>query len=83
MKSRYPDRYIIFDVPPLLTNADALAFVPMVDHVLFTVQEGETPIDKIKKALHMVPADKVLGLVLNRQKSTPEIIPYPARKTVA
>ena len=83
MKSRYPDRYIIFDVPPLLTNADALAFVPMVDHVLFTVQEGETPIDKIKKALQMVPADKVLGLVLNRQKSVPEIIPYPARKCAA
>jgi protein-tyrosine kinase len=83
MKFRYPDRYIIFDVPPLLTNADALAFVPMVDHVLFAVLEGVTPVDKINKALHMVPADKVLGLVLNRQKSIPEIIPYPARKTVA
>ena len=31
IKDRYPDRYVFFDTPPLLTGADALAFAPMVE----------------------------------------------------
>lgn len=83
MKSRYPERYVIFDVPPLLAGADALAFVPLVDHIVFTVQEGETSIHNVKKALQMVPAKKVLGLVLNRQKSPTDATRYPARPVAA
>jgi len=65
MKSRYPDRYIIFDVPPFLTSADPMAFVPMVDQIVFAVRAGRTSVQDVKKALAMVPAEKVLGLVLN------------------
>ncbi|KAF0219945.1 MAG: hypothetical protein FD174_1669 [Geobacteraceae bacterium] len=34
MKTRYPDRYVFFDVPPVLTEADAIAFAPLVDYIL-------------------------------------------------
>ena len=80
MKCRYPDRYVIFDVPPLLAGADALAFVPLVDHVVVTVNEGETSILDVKKALQLVPAEKVLGLVLNRHKSMSNMVPYTVRR---
>ena len=30
MKNRYPEEVYVFDVPPILTGADALAFVPLV-----------------------------------------------------
>jgi len=80
MKSRYPDRYVIFDVPPLLAGADALAFVPLVDHVVVTVSEGETSMQDVNKALKMVPAEKVLGLVLNKHESTSDFIRYQARR---
>lgn len=69
MKTRYPDRYVIFDVPPVLSAADALAFVPLVDHVVMVVQAGETPLPDIKKALEMLPQEKILGIVLNRHVS--------------
>jgi len=69
MKNRYPDRYVFFDVPPLLTSADALAFAPFVDHILVTVQAGQTSLQDVDKALRLLPGEKVLGLVMNRQES--------------
>lgn len=68
MKNRYPDRYVFFDVPPILAAADALAFMPMVDHVLLVVRAGITPLNDVKRALELIPAEKVLGLVLNRDR---------------
>jgi len=68
IKHRYDDRYIIFDTPPILGWADTLAFAPMVDGILMVVEAGRTPIEDIKKAYEMIPAEKFLGFVLNRQK---------------
>jgi non-specific protein-tyrosine kinase len=70
MKSRYPERYILFDVPPILTAADALSFAPLVDRVIVVVQAGKTSRDDVKKALQFLPKEKILGLVLNRCSST-------------
>jgi len=72
MKTRYPDRFIIFDVPPILSAADALAFAPLVDYILMVVRSGFTPIQEISKSLRLMPQEKIIGLVLNRQKSTAE-----------
>jgi non-specific protein-tyrosine kinase len=68
MRVRYPERYVIFDLPALLDGADALAFAPLVDHIVLTVREGSTPIDDIKRAMGMLPKGKLLGLVMNRHK---------------
>ena len=68
MKERYPDRYIFFDVPPILTNADALAFAPLVDYIIVVVQAGQTPLPDVNRALGLLPSGKVLGLVMNRQQ---------------
>lgn len=68
MKHRYPERYVIFDVPAVLSGADALAFAPLVDHIVVTVKAGETPMPEVTRALKMLPREKVLGLVLNRQR---------------
>jgi non-specific protein-tyrosine kinase len=69
MKSRYPDRYVFFDVPPLLTCADSLAFAPLVDYVLIVVQAGKTSLQDVNKALKLIPSEKILGLVMNRQQN--------------
>ena len=78
MKTRYPDRYVFFDVPPLLSGADALTFVSLVDCVLVVVQADRTPMDDIKRALEMVPEGKLLGLVVNRQKAPLDEYPVKA-----
>lgn len=66
MKNRYPERYIFFDVPPILTGADALTFAPLVDHILMVVQADKTSLSEVKKAAQLIPKEKLLGLVLNR-----------------
>lgn len=66
MKARYPERYILFDVPPILTGADVLAFAPLVDQVIVVVQAGKTSMDDLDKALKYLPKEKILGFVLNR-----------------
>ena len=68
MKKRYRDRYVIFDVPPVLGGADAIAFAPMVDCILMVVEEGRTQIQDVKRSLEMIPTEKFLGFVLNRRK---------------
>lgn len=72
MKSRYADRFIIFDVPPLLDRADALAFAPLVDCILMVVQSGKTSIHDVQKAVELIPKEKFLGFVLNRQGTAHE-----------
>ena len=39
MKRRYPERYVIFDCPPVLTVSDALIFSSYVDGVILVVEE--------------------------------------------
>jgi protein-tyrosine kinase len=70
MKHRYPDRYVLFDVPPVLAIADATAFAPMVDCILVVVEAGRASYKDIKKALELLPREKILGFVLNRYKSS-------------
>ena len=69
MKSRYDDRYVLFDVPPLLVGADALALAPYIDCIVMVVEEGRTSIKEVIRALEMLPKEKFVGFVLNRQKN--------------
>jgi protein-tyrosine kinase len=66
MKIRYLDRYVIFDTPPLLSGADALAFLQLIDGIVLVVEEGKTPIKEVEKALALIPKEKFLGFVLNK-----------------
>jgi capsular exopolysaccharide synthesis family protein len=66
-KRRYASRFVVFDLPPLLTRADTLAFAPCVDALLLVVEEGRTTAPDIDHALALVkgPAP-VIGTVLNK-----------------
>ncbi len=66
LKTRYSDRYVIFDTSPVLVSADCIAFSPFVDSILMVVEAGRTSIRDVKKALSLIPKEKFLGFVLNR-----------------
>jgi non-specific protein-tyrosine kinase len=66
VKNRYPDRFVIFDVPPVLVGADAIVFSSLVDSIVMVVEYGKTSINDIKKALELLPQDKFFGFVLNK-----------------
>jgi non-specific protein-tyrosine kinase len=76
LKSRYDDRYVLFDAAPVLSGADAIALGAHVDGIVMVVAEGKTSLRDAKKALAMLPQEKFLGYVLNRQGQ-------PAKKEAA
>ncbi|MCP4745154.1 MAG: AAA family ATPase [Desulfobacteraceae bacterium] len=66
MKNRYKDRYVIFDVPHLLGMADAVEFSSSVDGIIIVVAEGKTPQSDVRRALSLIPRNKILGFVFNK-----------------
>jgi exopolysaccharide/PEP-CTERM locus tyrosine autokinase len=66
LKTRYSDRYVIFDCPSLVDNPDALIFSSYVDAIIMVVEEGRAPKNKIKKAMEMLSGKELVGLVMNK-----------------
>jgi capsular exopolysaccharide synthesis family protein len=67
LKHRYESRVLVFDLPPVLTSADVLAFGPSLDAVLIVASEGVTRRDEIEEAIHRLQgAVPILGTVLNQ-----------------
>ena len=65
LKSKYPERIIIFDTPPLLTSADTLVFCPFVDGILLVVEAEKTSAGDIKKAMSLLKDRNIIGTVFN------------------
>lgn len=65
LKLRYPSRIIVFDLPPILSAADALAFSPFVDAAVMVVRETRTGRQAIRRAAEMLASVELLGTVLN------------------
>lgn len=66
LKSRYPSRIVLFDLPPLLSAADALAFAPYVDAALLVVEEARTRKEEVTRAAELLGGTKLIGTVLNK-----------------
>jgi len=66
LKNRYPERIVIFDLPPILSAADAIAFAPLVDAALLVLEEGRTRQEDAKRALELLDCTNVIGTVLNK-----------------
>jgi receptor protein-tyrosine kinase/non-specific protein-tyrosine kinase len=65
LKHRYPDRYIIFDTPPVLPFAETRTLAHLVDGVLFVVKERLASQNDIKDALETLKGCELLGLIYN------------------
>jgi Mrp family chromosome partitioning ATPase len=65
MKQRYADRIIIYDMPPVLTQDDPLAFLPQIDAVLVVVRDGVTKAEDLRRCLSILQGANVIGTVLN------------------
>jgi protein-tyrosine kinase len=84
MKTRYPSRYVLFDLPPLLNVADAAVFVPQVEAAIMVVEEGMTQIESVKRGAALLPPDKLIGTVLNKVRQMESAYGYgygPAQHT--
>lgn len=68
LKSRYPSRLIIFDLPPILATDDALAFSPFVESIILVIEEGKTKQEEIEHSMKLLKETNFLGTVLNKSK---------------
>lgn len=65
LKSRYSDRYIIFDTTPLLATTEPEVLARLVDGILIVVKAGFTPRETVEQAIAPLEKEKILGFVLN------------------
>jgi capsular exopolysaccharide synthesis family protein len=70
LKTRYSSRIVLFDVPPLLSSADTLAFSPYVDAALLVIEEGKTGSQDARRAIALLANTKLIGTVLNKSRAT-------------
>jgi len=65
VKTRYNDRYIIIDAPPMQLTAETKAIYQQVDGIIFVVKAGSTPRKLIEELVGKLDREKILGVVLN------------------
>jgi len=68
MKTRYPDRIIIFDTPPVLASADALALGRFVDGVVLVVEAEKTSKQDLIRVVELLKDRPIVGTVLNKAR---------------
>lgn len=66
--SRYTDRIIIFDGPPILPAPQTQVLSGLVGQVVFVVEAGKTPQSTVEEALEMLPQEQSIGLVMNKNE---------------
>jgi Mrp family chromosome partitioning ATPase len=66
LESRYANRIVLFDLPPLLAADDALSFLPLVDAALLVVEEGRTRRADVVRSLDLIGEKRLLGSVINK-----------------
>lgn len=66
LRERYPERIVIFDLPPLLYADDAISILPAIDCVLLVVGNGMVAKSELNEGLRYLQASNVLGTVLNK-----------------
>jgi protein-tyrosine kinase len=66
MKTRYASRFIIFDLPPVLSGDDVLAFAPQVDAFLLVLEDRGTEKDELMQAVDLLKESTIVGTVLNK-----------------
>lgn len=68
ISSRYDDRVIIFDGPPLIPTPQTQVVAGIVGQIVFVIEAGKTPQVLVEEALEMVPDEKAVGLVMNKSE---------------
>jgi protein-tyrosine kinase len=66
ISSRYRDRIIIFDCPPLLATSEATVLASYMGQIVFVVEADRTPQEAVKDALSHLADHEHVGIVLNK-----------------
>ncbi|NHA15387.1 XrtA-associated tyrosine autokinase [Thioalkalivibrio sp. XN279] len=68
LASRYPDRIILFDSPPMLAATEAQAIAANVGQVVLVVAENLTARDDVRSALSLIDENRAVNAILNKSR---------------
>lgn len=68
LASRYDDRVIILDGPPLLPTPQTQVLAGLVGQIVFVIEAGKTPQMLVNEALELLPKEKATNLVMNKSE---------------
>lgn len=64
--SRYPDRIVIFDAPPLLGVNETAVLASMCGQALLVLEENKTRLTEIEQSVSLLPTDMAVGFLINK-----------------
>jgi protein-tyrosine kinase len=73
MRSRYRDRVLVVDLPPVLHADDALAFARHMQAALVVVGEGKTRRDDLLRTIELLREVPIVGTVLNGTREAVDV----------
>lgn len=65
VSSRYEDRVIILDTPPVAMTAEGNTLAKIVEAVLLVVRHNYSPKEQLKELVKRMGSEKIMGTVLN------------------
>jgi exopolysaccharide/PEP-CTERM locus tyrosine autokinase len=76
VKSRYDDRFIIFDSSPMQQTVEPKLLAQEVDGIILVVASGLSNRSTVKRCVDTLGRDKILGVVFNKSKETDQTYNY-------
>lgn len=77
---RYKNRIVVIDSPPILQTNDSRILAHKVGQIVFVVEQYKTEQSVVKKALALLDPEMVVGLVMNKSRTTSESGYYGSEK---
>ena len=74
--TRYPDRIVVFDCPPLLGVNETAIMASECGQGVVVVEEQKSRVNEVKAAVDMLPDTMAVGLLMNRLTETSDTQGY-------
>jgi protein-tyrosine kinase len=71
LATRYSDRLVLFDSPPMLATSESSVLARHMGQVILTVQAGSTPRSAVSRVVRMLDSCEIVVPVLNRATGIP------------
>ncbi len=66
LSTRYADRIVIFDSPPLLLTNEARVLASLMGQIVLVAEESRTPQHAVKEAVDLLDKNEIVGIVMNK-----------------
>ncbi|MGB1110167.1 MAG: XrtA-associated tyrosine autokinase [Gammaproteobacteria bacterium] len=70
LATRYENRIIVFDSPPLLATTEAGVLASLMSQIVLVVEANKTPQYVVQESLNILDRSKYIGTVLNKSRSS-------------